>query len=84
MSSFTVKDESGSTFQVDESKIADAEKDGFLPVVTNGKDEHRVAFSDLSLAMKDGYSPVGMDLGVSKTESALRGVGSRRKPGLRR
>jgi hypothetical protein len=74
MSSFTVKDESGSTFQVDESKIADAEKDGFLPVVTNGKDEHRVAFSDLSLAMKDGYSPVGMDLGVSKTESALRGV----------
>lgn len=58
---FTVRNDKGQDFQVDEHKIADAEKDGFLPVVSNGKAEHRVAYADLPLATKDGYQPVGSD-----------------------
>lgn len=58
MKSYSVKNESGQTFEVDEDKVAQAERDGFLPVVSNGKDEHRVSFNDLQLAEQDGFKPV--------------------------
>ena len=57
MASYKVKNESGQEFEVDEDKVREAEKDGYLPVVTNGKAEHRVSFSDIALAKKDGFLP---------------------------
>jgi hypothetical protein len=73
MRTFTVKDEKGQSFDVDQDKLGQAEADGFFPIVTNGKDEQRVASKDFSLAMKDGYKPV-MRSDISKTESAIRGA----------
>lgn len=58
MKSYTVRDSSGKSFEVDEDKIGEAEKDGFLPVVSNGKDEHRVSFVDMEVAAKDGFKPL--------------------------
>lgn len=55
MATYKVKNEAGTEFEVDQNKVGEAEKDGFLPVVTNGKQEHRVSFSDLPLAKKDGF-----------------------------
>ena len=71
MKIFTVRDSKGQSFEVDEDKVSEAEKDGFLPVVSNGTEEHRVSFSDLPLAAKDGYSPISS---IGKLESGLRGL----------
>lgn len=74
MKSYKVRDTSGQEFDVDENKIHEAEKDGFLPVVSNGKDFHRVSFGDLSLAEKDGFKPL-MSSDVSPMESFVRNAG---------
>jgi hypothetical protein len=58
MNIYTVKNDKGSSFEVDEDKLHEAEKDGYLPTVSNGQQEHRVALKDIPLAMKDGYKPV--------------------------
>lgn len=58
MKSYSVKNESGQIFEVDEDKVEQAEKDGFLPVVSNGKEQHRVSVNDLHLAEQDGFKPV--------------------------
>ncbi len=58
MKIFTVKNDKGQAFEVDEDKISDAAKDGFLPVVSNGSQEHRVEYKDLASAEKDGYTPI--------------------------
>lgn len=58
MKIFKVRDEAGTEFEVDESKISEAERDGFLPVVTNGRDTFRVSVSDLNKAQADGFKPV--------------------------
>lgn len=65
---WTVRDEGGTEFQVDENRLPEAEKDGFLPVVSNGKDVHRVAVSDIPLAMKDGFSPLFAQENAPKVE----------------
>lgn len=56
MKTFTVRNDKGDVFQVDEDKAHQAEADGFLPVVTNGKEEHRVSFADMHKAEADGYA----------------------------
>lgn len=74
MKSFTVKNEGGQTFEVDHDKLNQAEADGFLPVVSNGKEAHRVSLKDFPLAAADGYKPVTSGSDVSNTESAIRGA----------
>lgn len=59
MKTYKVRNDVGDTFEVDAEKIGDAEKDGYLPIVSNGKQEHRVSMSDVSKAEKDGYQVVG-------------------------
>lgn len=73
MRSYKVSDKSGQEFEVSEEKLHEAEADGFLPVVTNGKDTHRVSQNDFKWAHKDGYKPVSSS-DVSKTESGARGA----------
>lgn len=73
MKVFKVKNTSGQEFDVNEDKIQDAEKDGYLPVVSNGKETHRVSYSDLGLAVKDGYNPLFSN-DISQLESGLRGA----------
>lgn len=58
MSTYQVRNEAGQQFEVDQEKAPLAEKDGYLPVVSNGQEEHRVSVSDLSKAAKDGYHPL--------------------------
>jgi hypothetical protein len=74
MKSYKVKNESGQQFEVDEDKLHDAEKDGYLPIVSNGKEEHRVASADLPKAMADGYKPLLSAPEVSELESLGRGA----------
>jgi hypothetical protein len=74
MKSYKVKNESGQQFEVDEDKLHDAEKDGYLPVVSNGKVEHRVASADLPKAEADGYKPLLSAPEVSEWESLGRGA----------
>lgn len=57
MATFVVKDKSGKEFKVSAEKINEAENDGFLPVVTDGKKEFRVPFQKLAEAEKDGFKP---------------------------
>lgn len=71
MAIYKVRDANGNTFEVDEEKAHKAEADGYLPVVSNGKEEHRVSFNDLPRAMEDGYQPLQS---VSQVESAVRGL----------
>ena len=70
---YKVKNEAGQAFEVDEDKLHEAEKDGFLPVVSNGQQEHRVSPQDFAAAEKDGYKPV-FELDVSQLESGARGA----------
>lgn len=72
MNSYVVRNESGKEFNVDETKISDAEKDGFLPVVSNGKESHRVSFDDMKLANKDGFSPL-----MPQSPQKEQGIGER-------
>lgn len=72
MRTFKVKNEAGQAFDVDEDKLSEAEKDGYLPIVSNGKEEHRVSPKDFGAAEKDGYKPV-FESDVSQLESALGG-----------
>ena len=80
MREFTVRNDKGESFQVDEDKIQSAEKDGYYPVVSNGGQEHLVPFKDLHLAEKDGFSPLksARDLELEKGQklenSILRGA----------
>lgn len=73
MRTFTVKNEGGEEFQVSPEKLHEAEADGFLPLVSNGKDEHRVASKDFGLAQADGYKPVERS-DMSGTEASIRGA----------
>lgn len=73
MITFTVKNDKGQSFEVDQDKVHEAEADGFLPVVSNGIQEHRVSSADISKAEADGYKPV-LKSDMSKTESAVRGA----------
>ena len=59
MAILTVRNQTGDTRQVDESKVSLAEKDGFVPVVSNGTDEKLVKYSNLELAKKDGFNLLG-------------------------
>ena len=67
MKSYQVKNEAGEQFEVDEQNLAEAEKDGYLPVVSNGQDTHRVSYADLHMAAKDGFEPVGNEPSMLKT-----------------
>lgn len=58
MATYKVKNERGDIFDVEEDKLELAEKDGYLPLVSNGKDTFRTARKDLSKAAADGYKPV--------------------------
>lgn len=66
MRSFQVRNDKNQTFEVDEDKIQKAEADGYLPVVTNGKEEHRVSFADLPKAQADGYAPTSPPVPASE------------------
>ena len=70
---YTVKNDAGETAEVDEDKISEAEKDGYLPVVTNGQEEVRASFKDIPKAEADGFKPISRNE-VSKTESFVRGA----------
>lgn len=74
MKSFKVKNDSGETFEVDHDKLHEAEADGYLPVVSNGKEEHRVSEKDMPLAQADGYKPVTSGSDISNTEAGIRGA----------
>lgn len=74
MNIYKVRNSSGSDFDVDEDKLHQAEKDGFLPVVSNGKEEHRVSSFDLHKAAADGYSPIITKPEPSIGESIVRGA----------
>jgi hypothetical protein len=74
MSTFKVRDAAGTEFEVDQDKLHLAEKDGFLPVVSNGKDEHRVSSADLGAAEKDGFVPVSDDSTASRVMAGVKGV----------
>lgn len=84
MKALTVRNENGQEFQVDESKISAAEKDGFLPLVTNGKEIHRVAYNDIKLAQRDGfeafnpdsYSSENIDAKKAKSAENAKGMGA--------
>jgi hypothetical protein len=71
---FKVRDDAGKTYDVDEDKLTDAESDGFLPVVSNGKEEHRVSLKDLGRAKVDGFEPVAGGHKSSTADAALRGA----------
>lgn len=58
---YTVRNDQGQSFQVDEDKLSLAAKDGYLPVVSNGQEEHRVDPESMHLAVKDGYKPIGAE-----------------------
>jgi hypothetical protein len=73
MKAYKVKNDSGELFEVDEDKLHEAERDGYLPVVSNGKEEHRVASADLSKAEADGYKPLLSAPDISEIESGWRG-----------
>lgn len=69
MRTLTVKNQEGQAFEVDEDKVIQAERDGFLPVVSNGEQEHRVSYNDLPQAQRDGF-----DLVASKTAPIISAV----------
>jgi len=73
MQTYTVRNEAGNAFDVDEDKLDEAEKDGYLAVVSNGTEEHRVSKSDFPKAASDGYKPL-MSSDVSEGDSGLRGA----------
>jgi hypothetical protein len=55
---YKVRSKSGQEAVVDESRIDDAERDGFYPIVSSGSDERTVRFSRLKDAERDGYKPL--------------------------
>lgn len=55
MRTISVRNKSGETLKVSEDNILQAEKDGFLPVVSNGQEEVRVKYNDIPQAQKDGF-----------------------------
>lgn len=71
MKVFTVKNKQGETHQVDEDKLHLAESDDFLPVVSNGTEEHRVSTSDLPKAMADGYKLLDTQKDVGQLKSFI-------------
>lgn len=73
-----VRNKSGQEFEVDEAKISEAEADGFYPVVTNGQEEHTVAYKDLQNAYKDGFKLKDVEpevSGIDRAAAALSGFG---------
>lgn len=58
MSTFRVRNDAGEEFSVDEERVADAEADGYLPVVSDGSQEHRVEYKHIYKAVADGFKPV--------------------------
>ena len=73
MKSFKVRNEANEEFEVNEDRLHEAEKDGYLAVVSNGTDEHRVSSADLPKAVSDGFKPV-VSSDMSKTESGWMGA----------
>lgn len=55
---YKVRSKSGQEALVDETRIEDAEKDGFYPVVSSGNDERIVKYARLKDAERDGYKPL--------------------------
>lgn len=78
MKFFTVRSKDGDTRKVRESKVLEAEKDGFLPVVSNGEREARTSTRNLAKAAQDGFKPVvesDLDAGTSAYRGAFDGLG---------
>lgn len=48
------------TYEVDDERLAEAQKDGFSPLVkvSNGKESYDVHPNDLKLAIEDGFNPL--------------------------
>lgn len=61
MATFRVRSADGDERSVDETNVAAAEKDGYLPVVSKDNDSRRVPYGKLSMAAKDGYKPTVID-----------------------
>jgi hypothetical protein len=63
------------SFDVDESRLDEAQKDGFVPTikVSNGKEVHDVHPENLSLAKKDGFYPE-QGMGEKVTRSVLKAL----------
>ena len=61
------------TYDVDESRLSEAQRDGFVPTirVTNGEITHEVHPSNLKLAEQDGFKP--LEEKPTKLDSAARG-----------
>lgn len=78
------------TFEVDESRLPEAQADGFKPLVqvTNGKDTFDVHPDDLGQAKADGFRPVGgaletlQDTGRGVLQGATLGFGDEIAGGL--
>jgi len=74
MEYFKVRNEAGDEQEVDIKKVLQAEKDGYLPIVSNAEGvEHRVSTQDFSKAKKDGYNPIKTS-DVGGIEAGLRGA----------
>ena len=65
METYKVRNDKNEEFEVDQSKLLEAENDGYLPVVSNGKQEHRVSTRDFVKAKADGFKPITTsDIGI--------------------
>jgi hypothetical protein len=74
---YKVRNDEGRVTEVDEDRLAEAERDGYYPLVESiDGDIKRVESKNFSLAEKDGYRPVFRfeEPEISQTESALRGA----------
>lgn len=76
MQTYKVRSVAGLDYDVDEDRLPDAEKDGYLPVVSDGKVEHRVAVADLPRAAQDGFRPAGAEAASPPERSIMDRVGA--------
>lgn len=74
MNIYTVRNSEGDTTQVEEDKLNHAIKDGYIPVVSNGKEEVRTLPENFQKAAADGFSPILIKPEPTKTESFVRGL----------
>ena len=74
MDIYKVRNDKGEEWDAPEDKLSDAANDGFLPLVTDGKDTHRVSPEDMKLAAKDGFEPIAGGQKSSGLGAAMRGV----------
>lgn len=57
--SFKVRDEAGTEHNVSAANLEAAAQDGFLPVVSDGNQEHRVTSERMGQALSEGWRPIG-------------------------